>query len=630
MIKNSIKQLFRTPMRTLLYFLLIIFVGILFSLGLNLWAYNQNKIDVYEKHFKTVGTFEQEYNVIEKIEEWDAAIGDYRIRQEKTYGELIREEDLMFEGANYIKKPEFRPAILAYAPEYFPRYSMRVAPSVMEFEALEDVTPEECIPVKITKMLTEQYEGVTYNLNENENVFVCQHFTKNPVPLEKGKTYVAMMGANIFQEPHGDHAEEYIAKYAITETQWWGEYVPYPLESSQTDIYGREVSGPMAVSEINEDTPSIYEVTEGFYKTEIGIRYMEYVKGESMIVPSLSVLGTSATQLLLSFHEGNAYIKEGRDISTEEYSKGSKVCLVSELVAQSNELKPGDMIDLDFWAVSFGDERGSGNVINAQAKAYDVYLKEQYKIVGVYKDDTAYYDYTPFTLFPEVVVVPRRSIKEVDYSQNISSYSPMGASNTSFQIENGKIDSFMGAFNKSGLEDKMNVVFYDGGYSQLETGINQMKVLSLVFLAMGVVLMIFIIILFTNIYISNNIIRTMIERTLGITKAKCMLSLLSGVVLIIVIGSLAGGVIGGIASEKLVASSTFEDYYKRDFSRNVISLSDKELEEVDSLISSNQILVVYTAISIGILIVFGILVAFIKAMNNIKQEPLKLLSKRTE
>jgi Predicted permease. len=180
------------------------------------------------------------------------------------------------------------------------------------------------------------------------------------------------------------------------------------------------------------------------------------------------------------------------------------------------------------------------------------------------------------------------------------------------------------------LEDKLSVVFYDGGYSQLEAGINQMKVLSLVFLAMGIILMIFIIILFTNIYISNNIFTTMIERTLGITKVKCLMSLLAGVVLIIVIGGFAGGIIGGVASGKFAESSTFEDYYNRDFSRNIISLSDKELEEIDALTTTKQMTIVYTGLSISILIIFGISVAFFKAINNIKQEPLKLLSARKE
>ena len=634
MIKNSIKQLFRTPLRTLLYFLLIVFVGILFSLGINLWAYSQNKIDAYEKHFKTIGTFEQEYNVIEKVERWDATIKDYCIIQEKTYGELIREKDLLFEGVNYIKEPEFRPTILAHAPQYFEshdyRYVVYAMPTLIEFEPLEDAPLGDSVPVKVVKMLTEQYEGIDYGINENDNIFICQHFTSNPLPLEKGKVYVATFFSTGENQPHGMHADDYLEKYEI-DTMFWGEFAPEPLTSSQADIEGREVSGPIAKSEVSKDAPAFYEVTKGFYETENGARYLDYIKGESMAVPTLEVTGTNSTQLLISFHEGDAYIIDGRDINTKEYQDGDKVCLISKDVADMNGLKPGNMVNLDFLSVNFGSRYKSKVTLNANAKAYDIYVRDQYKIVGIYKDENAYKSNLPsFYLSSWEVIVPKKSIKEVDYSDNIASYAPMTASKTSFQIKNGEIDSFMEAFNKSGLEDKLSVVFYDGGYSQLEAGIQQMKVLSLVFLALGIILMIFIIILFTNIYISNNIFTTMIERTLGITKARCLLSLLSGVVLIIVIGSLAGGITGGVVSEKFAESSTFEDYYSRDFSRNIISLSDKELEEIEPLTTTKQTTIVCTGISISIIIVFGLLIAFIKAINNIKQEPLKLLSARKE
>ena len=629
MIGNSIKQLFRTPLRTLLYFLLIIFVGVLFSLGLNLWAYNQNKIEVYEKHFKTIGTFEQEYNVIEKVEEWDAAIGDYRIKQEKTYGELIREEDLLFEDANYVKEPEFRPVLLSYAAQYFEAHGgAYTMPTIIEFEPLEDVLLGDSVPVKITKILTVQHEGIEYGVNENDNVFICQHFNPNPIPLEKGKTYVATVEYDFETRPHGTHATDYSMEHKV-HTPRGAEFFAVPLVSSQADIKGQEVSGPIARSKVSIDAPTVYEVTDGFYETEIGSRYKEYIKGESMSIPTLWVRGTNSTQLLIPFHEDNAYIVDGRDITTKEYQNGEKVCLLSETMTYGTGLKPGDMVDLDFLSVNFGRSNNEGSFLNAQGKAYDIYMKDKYKIVGIYQE-TSPYETASFTLSAQTVIVPKKSIKEVDYSNNIASYAPMIAQNTSFQIENGEIDSFMESFNKSGLEDKLSVVFYDGGYSQLETGINQMKILSLVFLAMGIILMIFIIILFTNIYISNNIFTTMIERTLGITKAKCLLSLLSGVLLIIVVGSLAGGVVGGIASEKLVAASTFEDYYSRDFSRNIISLSDKELEELDASLNTNQTIMMYTSISISVLIAFGLLIAFVKAINNIKQEPLKLLGKRNE
>ena len=54
--KNSLKQLLRTPMKTALFFFLMTAATALLVLGANLWLNTQAKIDAAEGLFVTLGT----------------------------------------------------------------------------------------------------------------------------------------------------------------------------------------------------------------------------------------------------------------------------------------------------------------------------------------------------------------------------------------------------------------------------------------------------------------------------------------------------------------------------------------------------------------------------------------------
>ena len=88
----------------------------------------------------------------------------------------------------------------------------------------------------------------------------------------------------------------------------------------------------------------IYEVTDGFYETEIGRRYLEVADMDYIIKESQPVVGTNSTDLLPSFYDGSAWLYEGRYPTTEEYAQGSEVCLVPKEFADNNNLSVGDQV----------------------------------------------------------------------------------------------------------------------------------------------------------------------------------------------------------------------------------------------------------------------------------------------
>lgn len=73
---------------------------------------------------------------------------------------------------------------------------------------------------------------------------------------------------------------------------------------------------------------------------------------------------------------------------------------------------------------------------------------------------------------------------------------------SSFQIPNGSTDEFLKGFAEYGM-DKLEITFYDMGYSQLKAGIDNMKNISLCLFASGVVLTILLLLFFSHLFITK-------------------------------------------------------------------------------------------------------------------------------
>ena len=107
--KNSLKQLLRTPMKTALFFLLMTAATALLVLGANLWAQTQAKIDAAEGLFVSLGTVEQlpDYEAPVKTKTLDSLwLGAEET--ESVYGTVYDESVLDFPGAAYVHGPEKR------------------------------------------------------------------------------------------------------------------------------------------------------------------------------------------------------------------------------------------------------------------------------------------------------------------------------------------------------------------------------------------------------------------------------------------------------------------------------------------------------------------------------------------
>ena len=621
--KNSLKQMMRTPVRTILFLTLMVFAAFLMTLGAGIWLKGNRTLEQYEDRFMTIGTVRQIPDSFEQELLWNAETRDYDVKKNAQYSSYFTPEDLLFPGAEYIAGPEQRSLFIAYQPEYTTLYkSMNTEPLswsalIAEFSPVEDCVPSESVQIRITKVI-----GGDPRLEGGVDYF-CDHRNPTPEMLYKDKTYVAMLGHQGFFI-HGKAYEEKMQ--SKSEVRIGLELIPYSLES---ELLWPNGSRP---EDAFRDGQQIFEVTDGFYETETGRRILNLANSELIWQDCQPVTGTYQTALLMPFYNGQAYICEGRDISEEEYANGGKVCLAPKTFMENNGLSVGDSVKVQLlytdrkanagrmFSLGGGIKFYSGQV-DAGGNPLEVFETSDYTVVGIY-DVTFSGTESIFDPGADELIVPMESI-EARHGTNLMSCGPMTDVTSSFRIPNGSIDEFLRGWAQYGT-DKLEFTFYDMGYSRLKAGIDNMKAVSLILFASGVILTVLLLFFFSHLYITKQAERTAIERSLGMKPAQCRWSMLSGFAMLTLIGSVLGAAAGFRMSVDISAANAGETYYETAYTAGITgTVNEIPVEEAaDSKMPAAYCTLFIVAAGVGI--------AWAKMNRSLKREPMRLLAERAE
>lgn len=606
LMKNSIRQLWRMKGRAVLFLLLLLFASGLLSLGRGFQEINTRNMKAYEDSFMTIGTVEQKADAVQEIRIWDAGIKDYHLYSRSVYNTFVPMSVLDFEGAGYLSGPEKRVLYGAYNPEYF-MYENLMGYVVVEVTPTEDVIPDHPVELPVTRVFCG--DGIWEGLK----ITVCNHYDPNPEMLLAGHTYIMSLQNRPGHESEKEFPEDNVS-----------EYVPGALlESDQVGPDGAPVEDEV------EDGTFYDEVTEGFYETRRGRRWMEYLKTTDYTKHIFPVTGTDNIHLMMPFYNGEAFISSGREFTEEEYVNGEKVCLLSETFALKNDLELGDQIRLPLIYANHKNAAGiqfhtSGlrvtALLNAQGEIFPAFEDSMYTIVGMYSGRVGFTD--EYGLAHNEILIPSRSVKNSD-EDNLVAYGPMLGSTTSFQIENGRIQDFMEKWSRQGVEN-VEIVFYDGGYTQLKAGIDNMKNISRILVIMGLVLVLMVLSYFTWLFIIRQGERTAIERCLGFSRKKCFLSLFTGIFLLIAAGSVCGCMAGSALSSRIAGSIGPASYYDLSFSNGRISAMEEATE------GETGVPLDHTLWNLCGILLTGSLIAGAGIWLNLREEPMELLQKRGE
>lgn len=606
----SMKQMLRSPLKSFLFFLLMGVSAFFLALGGNLWNMSRSSIQEFEKIFTTIGTAEQTAVGVKTGAHWDAGLKDYQYFKYAVYGERVSEDVLDFEGADYLLKPRQRPYFGAYVKELYEGVGH-------DWMITVEVTPEEtavadhAVKMKVQKVL----EG---NLNGSDYVYVCQHTNPAPDEFIAGKTYVMQLSQIGFAHglPAGGGTDEYVSEYQITNG----------IESTQYTLDGEHI-----FDEANEG-PAYDEVTDGFYETERGKRWLAASSSQDYYDHTIPVQPVDGTELLMPFYRDEVVITEGRDITKEEYQKGSKVCLIPDDLAMRLGKSLGDQLNLPLYYANYAlaptdtfSGKGGGGLsfsfLNAQGQLYSVFNEQDYEIVGIYTiKDTGTGSYG---IGRYEVVIPWNAVPKDSWKDHIVGFSRMRGATTSFQIPNGTIQEFMTKWEKQGIDD-VKITFYDKGYTQLKEGIENRKMMSWIFLISGCVMSVMILLFFSNLFITGQQERIAVERLLGRTKRQCSRSILSGMLVLAAAGCILGSIAGWKATESAARRADTEVVFDTAYSNLITENTEEEKVEWTK---PDLALAAGTG---GALFAAAFLISACYMRGNLKKEPLQLLGSLEE
>lgn len=608
--RNSMRQLFRMKGRTVLFLLLLALASGLCSLGREFLITNQAKMEAYEDSFMTIGTVEQKADQVKERMIWDAEDKDYHIFNDSVYNSYVPLSVLDFEGADYLSGPERRCFYGSYMPEYEMYGTGMSLSEIVEGSPVEDAVPDHPIAFRVTRVLIGQG-----GIREGHVISFCDHYNPEPEKLYADKTYVMSL---TYSPGHEDQKE--------FEGDNPSEYIPFPvLGSTQVDMEGNRVPDEV------DDEYFCDEVTAGFYDSPMGRRWLNIVAAWDNLRHTFPVTGTSDIYLMMAFYNGNAYISQGREFTEEEYARGDRVCLVSEVFARREGLVIGDELPLALQYANYRRTAGRSfatntaaafTLINAEGEIYPIFEEGNYKIVGMYGGQSGLRD--EYGLGYNEIIIPSCSVKHSD-ADNILESGPMAGSNTSFRIENGTIDEYMEKWNKLQIPN-VEITFYDRGYSELEANINNMKYIARLLIVMGVTMVLMVIAYFSWLFILKQKERTAVERCLGFCKRHSFVSLFSGIFLLILVGSVCGSVAGSYLSGEIAGKIERETYYDKTFGNSVSmdaeDIDEASYEQADPLKAAAECVLAIVAA--------GTMISAVEIYVNLRKEPMKMLAGRPE
>lgn len=606
-IRKSLLKLRRTPVRSILFFLLVGFASALLSTGGGLWQMCRENMARFEGIFQTIATVEQKPKRYVRSDVWVADPGEYHVQTRAEYGDLVPLSALSFEGADYISGPERRGWYAAYLPEY----EMMDADigitnnMVVEASPAEDAVPAGPVRMEIKNIL---YSYYPYNA---PMFYYCDHFDPQPDMLYAGKTYIMYLSAGIphgWPETIGTSPEEYLPREGIVSTQTGPE-------------------GAFLPNDLSGD--AIAEVTDGFYETEEGQRWQALVRELEMgIWHSSPVTVTDNLDLIPIFYDGSVSVVEGREFEKEDYSEGRRVCLISHKFAKRNDLQVGDVLHLP---LRYGEYCSPSTQavwsvkLTAEGKNFPVFEEADWEICGIYDMlPGGFAKSSSYRLDDNEIIIPRASIQNSD-SENVADWGPMKGWNTSFEIPNGTISRWKKLWEEQGIEG-LEITFYDKGYSVLEDGIKRMKKMALILLAAGAVSTLCVLLFFCHMFITKQSVATAVERSLGMTKRQCAGSILSGILLLTLCGCILGSAGGYYCAGKAAGRLTQVERFDRNFSTGMIQGEDGE-EKTDYLLEGNWRV---SAAAGTAVVVLAAGIASVMIHGSLRREPLALLGGREE
>lgn len=292
--------------------------------------------------------------------------------------------------------------------------------------------------------------------------------------------------------------------YQTEDGNWACEMI---TERSYLNENGQEVSVSQEEYAQRYREPTIVHLTgtaEEFLASEEGALWTEALYNVEINNHAFAFLGVDAVGYIENFDCGEARIIQGRDFTDEELETGTKVCIISKQLAETNGLSVGDTINPQFYdpdrglnyQLSMDDNGLLPKPLYYFSNTTRLQPAQSYTIVGIYEQN----DPTP-SLFDQYgqQVNPYGFTSNSIFAPKISMDAAMhnresGLFKTAV-LQNGALEDFQLAAIEAGLGEEFQ--YTDNGYSAVEGSLttyreNAARALAVGMAVYGILLLLFL------------------------------------------------------------------------------------------------------------------------------------------
>ncbi len=592
LIRTSLKQTLRTPVKLIAYFLVTALAAASFCVGLNQETSAQNNFAAAEESFTTVAvpTLYADstpdgylYHALEP-EEFQKLIYKYTMKympREYFYSGYkavaSSEYDLSsirsavgVESINvcgrfgaYVNGSLFR----GYNPLDYPNMQ-DVIIFTYNGESEIDIVPGlgvESAKIPITVIFsanTNLYYGNSISLENNIDAEMAADAASRNANWKQGMEFTE---EGSFRLKPG---KQYIAiledVWGAPESAAWSK----PINAKQAAISNDYYHAPHGYyfQEYPEDGKLRYflpiaEYGDGFFQTDAGAYFEETLRGYQTTANSLTAIATEDLAAMRPFHSGGVHISQGRSFSEEEYTRGVKVCIVSEYMAELNGWRLGDTVSLSFYpcAGKYYVDSDEMNVVRSQNSlcvypVKDFFDEGEYAIVGMFAGNVNAGSKQPYTrgvsLDAVNVLLPTNSVANAPLPE-ISQYT------TSIRLKNSEAQAFMAEMAVSGLMEEqpggyeLGLTVYDQGYSHVAPGLNQLSRVSRLTLLLSAGAAGAAVLALALLHVLRMRREIAAMRSLGTKKGQIVVLSLAGILLVCLLGACAGAYAGHMVSAEV-------------------------------------------------------------------------------
>ena len=292
---------------------------------------------------------------------------------------------------------------------------------------------------------------------------------------------------------------------------------------------------------------------EDYLSSEEGQIWRQTLEEMEISNHGFPVLAVDKLGYQVDFARDQARIVEGRDFTEKEHTNGSRVCILSQSLAEANGLEVGDTVNLRYYGYDYNIYAQRQSMERTSSPGAAIYSRaagfltetERYTIVGLYRQNNAWQNANdPYGFTPNTFFVPKASVTcDMVIGKSGVYYSLV--------LHNGKKNEFEKLQRKAGYPGLF--ICMDQGYNEIVSALNDYEAVSVNAFWVGIAAAGAVMVLFLILFPLQQGKTVAVMHSLGAGRGEKIRHVLAGSAGVLIPGGILGGIIGALLWGRVTA-----------------------------------------------------------------------------